>query len=403
VIHRTERIWLKPSSDIGNMCHIAKNLFNEANYMVRQEFINNGKWIRYNMLALALKTSDNYKTLPAQSAQQILKQIDWSWKSFFQAIKAWNKDKTKFKKQPKLPRYKNKDGEFILIFTSQQVKIHDGQLVFPKKANFLNGIKTRIDNLQEVRIIPKAIGYILEIVYEKNIKTSKRNRSRVAGIDIGVRNLVTVVNNFGERPIVVKGGTAKAMNQYYNKKKARLQSIYDQQKIKTGMTMKRLIVSRDKKMRDYLHQVSHAIVNYLVEHDIGLLVIGHNDNWKQNVNIGKRNNQSFVSIPFNHLIHMVQYKAEEQGTKVIIKDESHTSKCSFFDLETVEHHDKYVGKRMRGLFRTAKGLIVNADVNGALNIIRKAVPNAFANGIEGAVSHPLRLTIPFWNSMNHKC
>ena len=407
MIHRTERIWLKPSAEIGNICHLSKNLFNEANYMIRQEFINNGKWIRYNMLAMVMKTSENYILLPAQAAQQVLRNLDLSWKSFFQAMKAWNKDKTRFKAKPNLPGYKDKDGEHMIVFTNQQVKIKDGQLIFPGKATFLTGIKTRVKKLQEVRLLPKPIGYILEIVYEKDIKVPNRDHSRVAGIDIGVRNLVTVVNNFGEKPIVVKGGTAKSMNQYFNKKKAHLKSIYDLQKIKSGPSLNRLFVSREKKMSDYLHKVSRAVVNYLVDYNIGVLVIGHNDSWKQNVNIGRCNNQSFVSIPFNQLIYMIQYKAEEQGIDVIVHEEAYTSKCSFYDGEPVKHHKKYAGKRLNGLFRTAKGLIINADVNAGYNIIKKAVPNAFAkaeaDGIEGAMSHPLGLTIPFWNSMNHKC
>ena len=187
------------------------------------------------------------------------------------------------------------------------------------------------------------------------------------------------------------------MNQYFNKKKTELQSKYDKQGIKYGIKMKRLQVKRDKKMHDYLHKVSKAIVDYLVENDIGTLIIGHNDNWKQNVDIGKRNNQNFVTIPFYRLTHMLQYKSEEQGIEVLLKEESHTSKCSFFDDESIEHHDKYVGRRKRGLFKTRFGYIINSDVNGALNIIKKAVTDAFPQGtadvIEDAVGHPLRLVV----------
>ena len=396
-MQRTEQIWLRPSAELSGLCHLSKNLYNEAMYIIRQEFFKTGKWVRYNDLTFQLKSSENYHKLPAQTSQQILKVVDRNWNSFFRAIKTWTKHPEKFYKMPRLPHYKKKDGEFILIFTNQQAKIKDGVLVLPKKGSVIGKIKTRVKDLREVRIIPKAVGYVLEIIYRKEIDVPKRDKNRVAGIDLGVRNLVTVGNNIGKQPIVVKGGAAKSINQYFNKEKTRLQSMYAKQGIKYGIKLKRLQVKRDKKLHDYLHKVSKTIVDYLVENDIGKLVIGHNNNWKQNVNIGRRNNQNFVTIPFYKLTRNITYKAEEQGIEAVIQEESHTSKCSFFDNESIEQHDKYVGKRKGGLFRTKFGHIINADVNGALNIIKKAVSDVFPQGttdvIEDAVGHPLRLVI----------
>lgn len=395
ITKRTEKIWLKQSNELSILCHISKNLYNEATYIIRQEFFETGKWVRYNDLAFQLKTSKNYKQLPAQTSQQILKVVDCNWKSFFRAIKVWKKHPERFHTIPRLPKYKKKDGEFMLIFTNQQAKIKNGVLILPKKGSVIGEIKTRIENLMEVRILPRPIGYVLEIVYEKTVNIPKRDKTRIAGIDLGLRNLVTIGNNIGEKPIIVKGKTVKNINQYFNKKNANLKSVYDLQGIKTGIKAKKLFVKRNKKIHDYLHKVSRCVVDYLVENDIGKLIIGHNDNWKQNSNIGRRNNQNFVGIPFYKFTHMIQYKAEEHGIEVIYQEESHTSKCSFFDNETIKHHDKYIGKRKRGLFRTAKGFVVNSDVNGALNIIKKAVPNAFeklnADRMEDAVSHPSRL------------
>lgn len=399
LVKRTEQIWLQPNDDIGKLCHLSKNLYNEGNYMIRQEFFDSGKWMRYNKLAFMLKTSRNYKEISAQTAQQILKVLDRNWRGFFNAIKEWKKHPERFQERPRIPHYKKKNGEFMLVFTNQQAKIKDGMIILPKKVSGVLGeIKTRIkEGLREIRIIPKAVGYVLELVYEKIIDAPKRDKSRIAGIDIGVRNLVTVVNNIGKKPIVVKGGVAKSINQFFNKEKAHIQSMYDLQGIKIGSKMKRLLIKKEKKMHDYLHKVSRRVIDYLVENDIGLLVIGHNANWKQNVSIGRRNNQNFVFIPFYKLIHMLKYKGEEKDIGVIAPDEDHTSKCSFFDGESVEHHGEYVGNRKRGLFRTAKGYVVNADVNAGLNIIKKAVPNAFPRGmadrIEDAVSHPLRLVV----------
>lgn len=172
-MQRTEQIWLKPSIELSGLCHLSKNLYNEATYIIRQEFFKTGKWIQYNDLAFQLKTSENYKELPSQTAQQILKVADRNWKSFFKSIKAWKKHPEKYKAMPRLPGYKNKDGEFMIIFTNQQAKIKDGILILPKKGSVIGEIKTRVKDLREVRIIPRAIGYVLEIIYEKTIDVPK--------------------------------------------------------------------------------------------------------------------------------------------------------------------------------------------------------------------------------------
>jgi putative transposase len=259
-------------------------------------------------------------------------------------------------------------------------------------------VKTRLENisLREVRIIPEGMGYEVEIVYEKDIKDAENTKTqRIMGIDIGVRNLVTIGNNIPEEGIAVRAGLLKSINQFYNKENARLRSINDQQDRKT-MTrrLQRLIITRNRKIRDIMHKVSKSIVEYAKSRNIDTIVIGHNEGWKQSVNIGHRNNQNFVQLPFNTLIQQIRYKAEEHGINVIVQDESHTSKCSFLDNESVEHHDSYVGRRIRrGVFQSANGKLIHADLNGSYNIIRKAIPEAFANGIEGVGLHPRSLSI----------
>jgi len=403
-VRRTEQIWLKPNNDIGRLCHISKNLYNEANYIVRQEFIKNGNWTRYYQLNKILNgsgsnPSKNYKLLPSCSAQYTLKLLDRNWKSFFRAMKIWKVNPGKFKTKPNLPGYKKKDGEFILGFDNVKCKIKNGVLKFPKKAKL--EVKTRLDNetmLREVRIVPKGVGYVCEIVYKKEIESKKLDENKVAGIDLGVRNLMAMVNNIGVQPIVIKGGVAKSINQYFNKKLARLRSIYDRQGIKGGVRMKRLFDKRERKLNDHFHKVSSFVVDWCAENGIGTLVVGHNDDWKQNVNLGRRTNQSFVNIPYYKLINQLKYKSEDVGMEFKAHNESHTSKCSFLDNESVEHHEKYIGKRFRrGLFRSAKGLVINADVQGALNIIKKAIPKAFGrldvDRIEGVGLHPIRYNL----------
>ncbi|MFX1285330.1 MAG: RNA-guided endonuclease InsQ/TnpB family protein [Promethearchaeota archaeon] len=392
-VTRTEQIWIKPHKSLSWFCHLSKNLYNEGNYLIRQELFNNKKWIRYNDLYHLLKTSNNYQHLPAQTNQQVLKILDRNWKAFFSTIREWKKDKSKFNGRPKAPRYKPKNGEFILVFTNQQVKLKDKTLLFPKKVSCK--LNTRLDDktdIREVRIIPKGVGYIVEIVYEKNFHPKLMNKNKIIAIDLGVHNFITTVNNNGLKPFVIKGGVVKSINQYYNKERARIQSTYDRQGIKTGKTMQKLTAKRNKKINDYFHKTSRKIIEYCVMNDIGTVVIGYNSNWKKNSQIGKKNNQNFVTIPYNKLIQQLDYKAEEQGITVIKQEESYSSKCSFLDNEPIEKHNRFLGQRItRGLFKSHKGIIINADVNGAYNILKKAFLNAVdADRIEAVGLHPTR-------------
>ncbi len=390
---RTEQIWIQHHKNLSWLCHLSKNLYNEGNYQIRQELFEHNKWIRYNALNNKIKTTNNYRQLPAQTAQQVLKILDRSWKAFFNVVKAWKNDKSKFKGRPKPPRYKLKNGEFLLVFTNQQVKLKDNFLIFPKKVGFT--LKTRLPdktNIREVRIIPKGVGYVVEIVYKKKINPKPLKKYNIIAIDLGVRNLITTVNNNGLKPFVINGGVVKSINQYYNKECARIQSTYDHQGIKTGKAMQKLTNKRNMKINDYFHKTSRRIIGYCVLNDIGTVVIGYNPNWKQNCQIGKRNTQNFLTIPYKKLIQQLVYKAEDQGLTVIKQEESDSSKCSFLDDEPIEPHDKYFDRRItRGLFKSHKGTIINADVNGAYNILKKALLNAVdADRIEDVGLHPTR-------------
>ena len=382
---RTEQIWMKSNKTLSTLCHLSKNLYNQANYIIKNA--EKGNWIRYNELDKTLRgESENYNSLPAQTAQQILKLVDKSWTSFFRAIKEWKKHPEKFLHKPNPPHYKKKSGEHVLIFTKQQCKIKDGILKFPKKAGI--EIKTRVSNdtnLREVRIIPKGVGYVCEIVYKKEVNVEEKDQSRIVGIDLGVKNIITMVNNIGLKPIVVQddGTGIKSINQFFHKRKAELQSIYDKQGIKEGKKLEILEAKRNRKTHDYIHKLTRFVVNWCAKHDVGTIVFGYNKEWKQRVNIGRRNNQTFTQVPHMEIINKTTYKADEVGIAVKEQEESHTSKCSFLDNEPVEHHEKYVGKRItRSLFKSAKGIIIHADVNAGFNIIKKASPKAFSNVCE---------------------
>ncbi|WXG40291.1 MAG: transposase [Candidatus Freyarchaeum deiterrae] len=400
VVTRTEQIHIQPNSNnnsLSRLCHHSKNLYNQANYIVRQTLLKTGKWVKYRELAGTLKNSESYRALPAQTAQQTLKTLDRSWNAFFRAIREWKRKPDKFLGRPKMPGYKEKNGEHLLIFTNQQCRIiKGGEIKFPRKVD-LTKVKTRLGDetrLREIRIVPRGAGYVLEVVYQKTVEPQKLNYERMVGLDLGLRNTVTIANNIGEKPIAVKGGVLKSINQYYNKERAWLQSVYDRQKVNNGSKLLRLTQKRNRKIHDFFHKLSRRIVDWCTEHDVGVIVVGYNRDWKQSLNLGRRTNQNFVQIPFQKLVQQIRYKAEEAGITVLMREENHTSKCSFLDLEPLEHREEYSGKRIsRGLFRSSEGVLINADVNAAYNIIRKAFPEAFADGIEGVGLHPVRMDL----------
>jgi putative transposase len=395
-----EQIHLKPSQELSHICHLAKNLYNLANFYVRQEYINLGLWLRYGDLNFILKNKKHYRKLPSQTSQQILRVLDKNWKSYFNSLKKYRIEPQKFMGRPGMPNYKAKNGESLVIFTDQQCKIKNRLLLFPRKNHsryssyWLKPIKTRIKRkLHHVRIKPLGVGYKLEIVYEKEIQDLGLDKKQIIGIDLGVTNIVTIVNNIGLKPIIVKGGVVKSINQFYNKEKSRLTSIKAKQNIKfQTRKLKKLEVVRNKKIFDCFHKISKNLIKYCLKNNIGTIVIGYNEKWKQNSNMGKRNNQNFASIPFLELIQKIQYKGSLIGIQVVLINEAYTSKCSFLDNEEIKKHKKYLGKRIkRGLFKASDGTIINADVNGGYNILKQGIPNAFADGIEGVELHPCSL------------
>ena len=401
---RTQQIFIRDNGTVSAMCHMSKNLFNQANYILRKQFINKEKMPSYKELAKQfskptdIEDNNNFQKLPAQTAQWTIKKVKDSWNSFFRALKSYKKNPELFTGVPKPPKYKYKDGEFILIFTNQQCHMNNGMLKFPKIMNL--EVETGLDNninLREVRIIPSGVGYNVELVYFKDISDfNEVNANRILGIDVGVRNIITIGNSISEKGIAVKGGVLKSINQYFNRELARLKSVNDRQRKNKENTKRinKLYAVRNMKIRDIMHRLSSAVISYARTNEIDTIVIGHNKGWKQNVDMGRKNNQDFVQIPFNMLINQIYYKGNENGINVIIQEESYTSKCSFLDNESIEKHETYLGKRIkRGVFMSANGTLMHADLQASYNIIKKAIPEAFANGIEGIGLYPRSLSI----------
>jgi len=396
VVKRVERNLIKASDELYNycddICFKSKNLYNYSNYVIRQEYIFKHKFTSSYKLDRKLKTENqlDYRALPNQTSQQILRLLEKDWKSFFAANEDYKKNPSKYTGKPKLPKYKKKNGRHIGIFTNQQCEIKDGFIKFPKSSE---KIKTAVkENLQQVRIIPQSNCYIIEIVYEIEVLEELPDIKNVISIDLGVNNLATIVNNIGLESIVIEGKIIKSINQYYNKEKSRLMSFVGDRGNSNRIIS--LTNKRNRKVEDYLHKSSRFI--------------GNNSGWKQEVDIGKVNNQNFVCIPFKKLIDQIKYKSEEAGINVKVVTESYTSKASFLDSDNIpeykaENKEKYSfsGKRIcRGLYRSGSGTLINSDCNGAYNCMRKVIPKfSLEEGIEGVGLHPVRL-IPSFRQSN---
>ena len=377
--------------ELDKMCLLSKNLYNQSLYRVRQYYFENKKYLTYakNVNSLTQEQQVDYISLPRKVSQWVCKQVDNNFKSFFASLKSKNVNH-----KVRIPQYLDKNGRNILTFTNQAISQKELKNGYLKLSGCENKIKVLHNNIQQVRIIPQANRYIVEIIYTIPDVEYKTNTNYV-GIDLGLNNLATIGGN-KIAPTIINGRPLKSINQFYNKKLSKLKSRQDLCKNKTVNKKKiqTLTNKRNNKIKDYLHKASKILVNHLVSNDISTIVIGHNKEWKQDINIGKQNNQKFVQIPFNTFIHMIIYKAQMQGIKVIQREESYTSKCSFMDNEKICKHEKYKGNRIkRGLYKTQTGRLINADLNGALNILRKEIPNAFSGyGIE-VCSTPIVLTI----------
>lgn len=409
IVQRVEKHILKKNNPyftlLDSFCFKSKNLYNHANYLIRNEFIKNNKWLKYGDLDKILKADlefDDYRQMPtAQSAQQILRLLDKNWKSFFSSIKDWSKNKDRYLGRPKLPKYKSKNGRYILILTNQNVKLRDDILVFPKTFNgfTMNPHFVKHDNFksfQQVRIIPNQFQFTIELVYNIEIPDNKlADNGRYIGIDIGLDNLATITNNVGLTPLIINGKGLKSINKYYNKQISHYRGIA--KRINGSdytKRMNKLTIKRNNKINDYMHKSSKFIIDYVLENDIHTIVIGNNKNWKQKSSMSKKVNQSFVGIPHQKLIQMIQYKAETASINVIVNEESYTSGTSFLDNEMPIKENYNKSRRIyRGLFVSNKGIKINADVNGSLQIMRKVFPKAFAKGIEDVVLHPIMVSV----------
>ncbi len=371
----------------------SKNLYNQATYQIRQAFIHEGKYLPYAEIFHRIKHMPCYQALPRKVSNSIFILIHKNWVAFFKANEAYKEDPSKFLGRPKIPGYKDKEkGRNILIYDKQAL----GKRAFKKTGKLVPSglpleLQTKVtdwEKIDQVRIVPRGACYVIEVVYTVAEQQAAVDPSLVAAIDLGVNQLAAITSTkLGFQPRLVNGRPLKDLNHYYNQQRAQIQSELAQHRRFTSRKLDQITTKRNRRVNAYLHTASRRIINLLVEEGIGTVVIGKNRFWKQEVDMGSKNNQSFVQIPHARFIDLLTYKARLVGIQVAVQEESYTSKASFLDRDPIPTYapiqtekPRFSGKReKRGLYRASNGRRIHADINGSYNILRKAVPNAFAD------------------------
>ena len=396
---------------IKELCHTAKNLTNEAIYNVRQYYFTEGEFLKYEKNYALLKNSPNYITLNSNMAQQILKEVDGSFKSFFSLLKLAKHGKYAFK-DCKLPHYLPKDGYATLIIGF--VRLNGNKLILPFSNSFKKTHKSveitippilLNKKVKEIRIIPKANARFFEIqyIYEAECVQRNLNTNNALALDLGINNLVTAVSSNG-RSFIIDGRRLKSINQWFNKENARLQSIKDKQHYGKKPTNRQKAIARNRnnKVNDYMNKTVRKVIDYCIANNIGVLVVGYNETFQRSSHMGKQNNQNFVNIPYGKIRNKLEYLCKLNGITFVKQEESYTSKSSFWDNDDIPVYNadnpqeyQFSGNRIhRGLYKTASGKIFNADVNGALNIMRKSsVVSLTTLYGRGEVDTPIRIRI----------
>ncbi len=378
--------------ECDDLCFKVKNLYNSLLYVSRQFYSENKKYIGIKEMYHSCKKLPIWNDcgLPKKVNNQIVRLLDQNYKGYFESLKAYKLDKSNFESCPKPPKYKDSEkGRMVAIYPKDALYKMEfkrtGKLRLCDTNIFINTQIKDFKSILQVRIVPQNKQFVIEVIYDKEEKEMIKSE-KFAAIDLGVNNLATISFNDCKNPLIINGKPLKSINQFYNKKKAEYQSKLEKDTYNSNKIIK-LTNKRNNKINDYLHKSSKYLIDQFVSKNISKVIIGYNPSWKQDVKLGKKNNQNFVSIPFFKFIQIVEYKCKLEGIEVVRIEESYTSKCSFLDEETMCFHTQYKGKRIkRGLFESNNGTLINADLNGAYNIMRKVVPDF--KGIEGVAVHP---------------
>lgn len=367
------------------MCFKSKKLYNYSNYLLRNYFFETGEYIKYTDMNYYMKDKQEYKDCMSQPANCTLRILDKNWKSFFVAIKDWKKNKNKYLGIPKPPKYLKKNGRYNWMIPNNSCYVEGNELKFRiRKMQDYKWYTKNLGRLIQVRFVPKGTCYVMEIIYEVEVEESNEYISnKIVAIDLGVNNFVTMTNNIGKQPIIINGRGLKSINQYYNKRlakeKSRLMKI---NKVHYSHKLEDISFKRYRRIKNFMHNSSSYIIKYCMENDIDTIVVGLNKKWKQESTMNDVNNQKFIQIPYDMFIKQLEYKCIDNKIKFVITEESYTSGTSFIDNE-LPIKDNYNKKRRikRGMFKSDNGRLINSDVNGSYQILRKVFPE-FQYGIE---------------------
>jgi len=412
IVRRVEKHKIKRKSEYYELFeHFSincNNLYNHANYVVKNKFKEEGVWTRYGELDKILKNDleyNDYRTVGSTAvAQQCLRLLDKNWTSYFKALKDYKKHPDKYSGCPKMPSFRPKKDRNILIFTNVAARLtKDGYIRFPKayehftiKPNFLED--KNFVSYQQTRVIPRYNSFVVELVYTINIPDeTKPDNDKYMAIDVGLNNLATIVTNVGLKPVAINGKGIKSVNTRFNKEVGRIRSeLKTVDKANYSLAAENLILRRNNKIDDVFHKASRYIVNYALEHDINTIIVGDAKGWKNTHEQSEHEQEQSIGtqIPFENFIHMIEYKAQTEGINVAVVDETYTSGTSFLDNEEpiAENYDN--SRRVtRGLFVSNNGTEINADVNAAYQIMKKLVTSIDSSIVTEEMLHPTKINM----------
>lgn len=391
------------------LCRCSKNLYNVGMYTTRQWFFENGTFLKYPQNYHLCKTNENYKILQAATAQQTLKFVERNMRSFFGLLALYRNGRVD---KPSIPRYLDKNGYFLVAFPRNAFSIRKGivqlgvsQELKKQKPDAHEMLRFTLpknllpyaDNVQEIHILPLYDGraFRIKYVYTETKPEPNTDPSRFLAIDLGLDNFATCVDTVSGTPQIICGRYVKSLNRQYNKTNAQIQSIKDHQKIKTLTNRQvRLLTSRASRINEFMNRAVHHIVQHCLDNRIGNICIGELAGIKQGINHGKKNNQNFVQIPYGKFKQKLASKCEFYGIQYHLVDEAYTSRTDALAGDEIRDQEYGKSRRVkRGLYQSSTGMLLNADVNGAINIMRKVAGDSVFEQIIGRsrVNRPARI------------
>jgi IS605 OrfB family transposase len=419
-LYGCQQVLLNPNAELKAILEFigseANKLLNCGIYYARQIWFKCRRIIGKYDLEKEYKSHKHFQALHSQAAQQTLRTVAESFKSFEGLNKAFNKGKITV--HPKPPRYQKKGGLSVVSYPKQALKLKDGYIRLPlgtlvktwfNLADFFIPMPSNLEfkKIKELRILPQNGCFYAEFVYVVSPEQSLVDPDKVLGIDPGLNNWLTCVSNIGTS-FIIDGRQLKSLNQFYNKRVATIkqgkpQGFWNEE-------LASITEKRNRQVRDAVNKAARLVINHCLNNQIGTVVFGWNQGNKDGIELGKKNNQQFVQVPTARLKERIKQLCEQYGIRFVETEESYTSKASFLDNDPLPVFGdkpegwKASGKRIkRGMYRTQKGEFVNADANGAANILRKVEIQLglnLAKVCRAFLTAPSRIFL--WNSKKRK-